>query len=132
MSKIIKFPNRSGDEREAEELDFRQLDREQLETHRQSVAGGGWTFWNMARVLLNIVRLPVFLVLYFFRAPVMLLCSVLYLPLFLLASFAGYAFPEKPQMWGSFGVVSFVSFVLMYLYDLILGWLSPQELVRTL
>ena len=46
MSMIIKFPNRSGDEREAEELDFRQLDREQLETHRQSVAGGGWTFWN--------------------------------------------------------------------------------------
>lgn len=132
MSKIIKFPKRSCDEREAEELDFRRLDREQLETHRQGAAGGGWTLWSMARVLLNIVRLPVFLVLYFLRAPVVLLCSVLYLPLFLLALFAWYAFPEKPQMWGSFGVVSFVSFVLMYLYDLILGWLSPQELVRTL
>ena len=132
MSKIIKFSNRSGDEREAEELDFRQLDREQLETHRQGAVGSGWTLGNMARVLLNIVRLPVFVVLYFLRAPVMLLCSVLYLPLFLLALFAWYAFPEKPQMWGSFGVVSFVSFMLMYLYDLILGWLSPQELVRTL
>jgi hypothetical protein len=31
------------------------------------------------------------------------------------------AFPEKPQMRGSFGVVNFVSFVLMYVYDLILG-----------
>lgn len=107
MSKIIKFPNRSGDEREAEELDFRQLDCEQLKTDRQGASGGGWTLWNMARVLLNIVRLPVFLVLYFLRAPVVLLCSVLYLPLFLLALFAWYAFPEKPQMWGSFGVVSF-------------------------
>ena len=132
MSKIIKFSNRSGDEREAEELDFRQLDREQLETHRQGAVGSGWTLGNMARVLLNIVRLPVFVVLYFLRAPVMLLCSVLYLPLFLLALFAWYAFPEKPQMWGGLGVISLVSCVLMYVYDLVLSWLSPHELVRTL
>lgn len=64
--------------------------------------------------------------------PVMLLCSMLYFPLFLLALFAWYAFPEKPQMWGSFGVISFVSFLLMYAYDLVLGWLLPHAVAHTL
>jgi len=60
-----------------------------------------------------VVCMPVFLVLYFLRAPIMMVCSMLYLPLFLLALFAWYAFPEKPQMWGGFGVISLLSFVLM-------------------
>lgn len=132
MSKIIEFPNRSTDKSEAEALNYRQLCREQSQAHHQRGLARSWTFWNMVKVLLAIVRMPVFLVLYFLRTPVIALCSVFYLPLFLLALFAWYAFPEKPQMWGGFGFVSFVSFALMYLYDLILGWLSPNELVRTL
>jgi hypothetical protein len=40
--------------------------------------------------------------------------------------FTQYTFSEKPQMWGGFGVISLVSFVLMYVYDLVLNWLSPR------
>ena len=93
---------------------------------------GELTLWKVVKVFLMVVRIPIFLMLYFLRAPVMVACSMLYLPLFLLALFAWYAFPEKPQMWGGFGVISLLSFVLMYVYDLVLSWLSPHELVHTL
>lgn len=132
MSKIIKFPNRLTDQNEAKEVDCRQFDRERSEAHRRYALGGGLFLWNVAKVLLMVVRMPLFLMLYFLRAPVIVLCSMLYLPLFLLALFAWYGFPEKPQMWGSCGVISLVSFMLMYVYDLVLSWLSPHELVRTL
>jgi hypothetical protein len=62
-----------------------------------------------------------FLVLYFMRAAVMVLCSMFLSAVVLASVVCVDAFPEKPQMRGSFGVVNFVSFVLMYVYDLILG-----------
>ena len=132
MSKVIKFPNRSTDAGEPDEPNHRQLGREQSQARYQSESSRNWTFWNVVKVVVMVVRMPVFLVLYFLRTPVMMVCSMLYLPLFLLALFAWYAFPEKPQMWGGFGVISLLSFVLMYVYDLVLSWLSPHELVRTL
>lgn len=132
MSKITNFPNWLSDDSEADALDYKQLYRDEMEAQQLRASGGGWTVWNVAKLALTIVRVPVFLVLYFLRMPVMLLCSMLYFPLFLLALFAWYAIPEKPQMWGSFGVISFVSFLLMYAYDVLLGWLSPHAVVHTL
>jgi len=77
-------------------------------------------------------RVSLFLVLYWLRMPLVLVCSVVTLPMFLLAVFAWYAFPEKPQMFGSFGAVSFTAFVILYGYDLLLAWLLPQKMVRML
>lgn len=84
------------------------------------------------QALSAVVRVPLFLVLYWLRTPLVLICSVLTLPMFLLALFAWYAFPQKPQMYGSFGLVSFTAFVIMYGYDFLLAWLSPQKMVRML
>lgn len=84
------------------------------------------------QVLWAMVRVPLFLVLYWLHTPLVLICSVLTLPMFLLALFAWYAFPEKPQMYGSFGLVSFTAFVIMYGYDVVLAWLSPHKMIRML
>ena len=131
MYKIIKFPSRFKERRDTKEPNYEQLHSEQLDVHHQRMVSN-CTVSSSLKFFLMIVRMPVFLILYFLRAPVMVVCSMLYLPLFLLALFAWYAFPEKPQMWGGFGVISLLSFVLMYVYDLVLSWLSPHELVRTL
>lgn len=84
------------------------------------------------QALWAVVKVPLFLVLHWLRAPLVLVCSVLTLPMFLLAFFAWYAFPQKPQMYGSFALVSFTAFVVMYGYDLLLAWLSRQKMVRIL
>jgi hypothetical protein len=132
VSKIIKFPNRSIDLSEVENLAVERLDSTVAEACDRRILNGSLTFWKVVKILAMVVRMPIFFALYFLRAPVMMLCSMLYLPLFLLALFAWYAFPEKSQMWGGFGIISLLSFVLMYVYDLVLSWLSPHELVRTL
>lgn len=77
-------------------------------------------------------RVPLFLVLSWLRMPLVLVCSIATLPMFLLAVFAWYAFPEKPQMYGSFGAVSFTAFVIMYGYDVLLAWISPHKMERVL
>lgn len=79
-----------------------------------------------------LVRLPVFLVLYWLRLPVMLVCNLISIPALAAFLFSWYAFPSKTNMVVAFGVVSFLAFTLLYLYDFVLMALSPQDIVRTL
>jgi len=92
--------------------------------------------WSTVRGILSfawmIIRVPVFLVLYWLRLPVMLVCNLISMPALLAFLFSWYAFPEKTHMVVAFGVVSFAAFALLYLYDVVLMSLSPQEMMRTL
>lgn len=83
-------------------------------------------------IALQVLRLPVFLVLYWLRLPVMLVCNVISIPLLLACLFSWYAFPERMHMVIAFGAVSFTAFVILWTYDFILMALSPQELVKGL
>ena len=78
-----------------------------------------------------LIRLPVFLVLYWLRLPVMLVCNFISIPSLAAFLFSWYAFPDKTPMVVAFGVVSFLAFTLMYFYDFVLMALSPQDIVRT-
>lgn len=79
-----------------------------------------------------ILRLPVFLVLYWLRLPVIFLCNLVSIPMLLAWLFAWYAFPDKTTMVWGFGMVSFLAFVIAWVYDFVLVALSPQEIMRTL
>lgn len=79
-----------------------------------------------------IVRLPVFLVLYWLRLPVIFLCNLVSIPMLIAWLFAWYAFPDKTAMVWGFGIISFCAFVIAWTYDFILMALSPQDMMRTL
>jgi hypothetical protein len=79
-----------------------------------------------------LVRVPLFLVLYWLRGPVVLVCNLIWVPMLFAFLFAWYAFPEKPQMAWLFGITSFVTFVCMVAYDFVLMMLSPWEMIAHL
>lgn len=79
-----------------------------------------------------IIRLPVFLVMYWLRLPVIFLCNLVSVPMLLAWLFAWYAFPDKTQMVWGFGTLSFVAFVIAWSYDFVLMAISPQEMQRLL
>ncbi len=75
-----------------------------------------------------VIRYPLFVILYWLRFPVMLVCNLISIPLLFAWLFAWYAFPDKtPMIWG-FGLASLGAFMITLWYDLILGFLSPTEL----
>lgn len=79
-----------------------------------------------------IIRLPIFLVMYWLRMPVIFLCNLISIPMLLAWLFAWYAFPEKTNMVWAFGTVSFLAFVISWTYDFILMAISPQDMMRAL
>ncbi|MGY4831836.1 hypothetical protein ACVNIS_24900 (plasmid) [Sphaerotilaceae bacterium SBD11-9] len=79
-----------------------------------------------------IARVPLFLVLYWLRFPLMLVCRFLSAPVLLVFLFTLYAFPDKTHMHWALGGASFLGFAGLWLYDLLLMALSPQEMMRTL
>lgn len=79
-----------------------------------------------------IIRLPVFLVMYWLRMPVVFLCNLVSVPMLLAWLFAWYAFPDKIQMVWGFGTLSFVAFVIAWSYDFVLMAISPQDMIDTL
>lgn len=84
---------------------------------------------SLAFGLLSVVRLMLFFVLFWLRFIVVPLCNLLSGVLLLALLFALYAFPDKTQMLWSFGIVSFVAFVVGYAYDYVLALLSPEEMM---
>lgn len=58
------------------------------------------TLGSVLRVVWMLVRLPLFLVLYWLRLPVVLLCNFVGVPLLFLWLFAWYAFPENLRWFG--------------------------------
>jgi len=82
--------------------------------------------------LLLAVRLPVFLVMYWLRLPVIFVCNLVSAPALLAWLFSLYAFPDKHEMVWGFGVISFTAFVMAWVYDFVLLAISPQEMTRSL
>jgi hypothetical protein len=92
----------------------------------------GATVTTVLKWMWLIVRVPLFLVLYWLRMPVMLVCNFISVPLLFAWLFAWYAFPEKTVMVWGFATLSLAAFVVMWLYDIVLMLLSPQEMFHTL
>ncbi|MET3135228.1 hypothetical protein AAKU55_005536 [Oxalobacteraceae bacterium GrIS 1.11] len=85
--------------------------------------------------LLSLLRLPLFLVLYWLRFPVLMVCNFVSIPA-LLAFLAGlwlshHAPQYRPMVWGV-GGLSFAAFVLRWAYDSLLMWLAPADFVLAL
>jgi hypothetical protein len=117
--KVVPFPMRKG------RLPVNQEDALEVTLPRREAFLRGLGFvWMM-------LRLPLFLVMYWLRGLVILLCGAVSVPALLLWLFSLYAFPEKTYMTWGFGVISFGSFVLMWAYDYILTALSPQDMMRS-
>lgn len=87
---------------------------------------------KVGTLLWSIVRVPLFLVLYWLRLPVMLVCRLISVPALLAFLFSLYAFPDRHAMVTGFGVLSFGAFAALWLYDTLLMWLSPQDMMCTL
>lgn len=79
-----------------------------------------------------VVRLPVFLIMYWLRLPIIFLCNIISFPMLLAWLFAWYAFPDKTAMVWGFATVSFLAFLIGWTYDFILMAISPQDMMRTL
>jgi hypothetical protein len=120
MANIIQFPKAAAPPVEVPDEPLKEA------LPRRSAARGVLAFaWAC-------VRIPLFLVLYWLRFPVMLVCRFFAAPVLLIFLFACYAFPEKKAMLTGLGVASFLGFAGLWLYDLVLMWLSPQDMVKTL
>jgi len=75
-----------------------------------------------------LLRLPVYLVMYWLRLPIIFVCNMISVPMLL----AWYAFPDKTAMVWGFATISFLAFVVSWSYDFILMAISPQEMFRNL
>lgn len=125
MSNVLKFPKKfQGPPVER----LKRIDWAWLKAAAPSRASLG----GILSFTWTIVKLPLFLVLYWLRLPIMLLCNFISIPSLIAFLFAWYAFPEKSHMVAAFGLVSFAAFVILWTYDFILMALSPQEMMRTL
>lgn len=122
MNNVIKFP------RLKKTLPNIAFDSEKIKAAMPSAS----TVNGVIAWLWFAVRVPVFLVLYWLRLPVVLVCNLLSVPLLFAWLFAWYAFPEKHAMVWGFAVISLVAFVAEWLYDLVLMAISPQAMMKTL
>jgi hypothetical protein len=122
MGTVTKFPKAK---RPALALD---LDTEKLKASMPKAS----TVKSVFAWLWFAVRMPVFLVLYWLRLPVLFVCGLVSFPMLLAWIFAWYAFPDKTEMVWGFAIVSFVAFAVSWVYDFVLMALSPQEMMRTL
>ncbi|MCC7684740.1 hypothetical protein [Janthinobacterium sp. FW305-128] len=86
---------------------------------------------NVFLFIFKAMRLSLFLVMYWLRAPILMVGG--YVSCFsLMALIISYiVHPVSSMLWG-FGLVSFFSFSLLWLYDYILIELSPNEMARIL
>lgn len=121
MGNIVKFPTREEAPAHAE------LNAGAIEADEPPrTAQGGRLAWP-----LRALRLPVYLVLYWLRLPVMVVCNLVSVP-GLLAFLAGLflidaASPHRPIVW-FLGGMSFAAFVIGWLYDALLTNLAPEGL----
>lgn len=121
MGKVLKFTKAP-------------VEKVELEAIKVSISQAGER-GSRLMVVLNlawiIVRLPLFLVLYWLRMPITLVCNLISIPALFGFLFAWYAFPIPKLVW-SLGILSFVAFVLQWTYDYILIALSPTPVMRDL
>lgn len=122
MTNVVKFPKAK---RALPALD---LDAAKIKAAMPKAA----TVKNVLAWLFLLVRLPVFLVMYWLRLPVMFVCNLVSIPMLLAWLFSLYAFPDKHAMVWGFGIVSFAAFVIGWAYDFILMAIAPQDMMMTL
>lgn len=123
MSNVVKFPKAK---RSMPAFDISLINTAKEAIPRNSTVRG------MLAWLWCVVRLPVFLVMYWLRLPIIFLCNLISIPMLMAWLFAWYAFPDKTAMVWGFCFVSFTAFVIGWIYDFLLMALSPQEIMRTL
>ncbi len=122
MTNVVKFPKAK---RALPALD---LDAAKIKAAMPKAG----TVKNVLAWLFLLVRLPVFLVMYWLRLPVMFVCNLVSIPMLLAWLFSLYAFPDKHAMVWGFGIVSFAAFVIGWVYDFILMAIAPQDMMMTL
>lgn len=120
---ILKFPK---SKRTAPAL---QVDRERI---KAAFPKAGSVMKKSFAWLWLIVRLPVFLAMYWLRTPIIFLLTRISAITLFCWLFSLYAFSEQHTMVRAFGFVSFGSFVLSYAYDFILAAIAPEDMMRTL
>jgi len=123
MSNIIKFPTPKG----KQALPTFDIEVEKIKKAMPRASAVKSVFaW-----LFLLVRLPLFLVMYWLRLPVIFLCNLVSIPMLMAWLFALYAFPEKSAMVWGFGIASFSAFFVSWAYDFILMAISPQDMMKT-
>ena len=122
MSNVVKFPK---GKRALPALD---LDATKIKEAMPNAA----TVKGVFAWLFLMVRLPLFLVMYWLRLPIIFLCNLVSIPMFLAWLFAWYAFPDKTAMHWGFGIVSLSAFIFAWAYDFVLMAISPQDMVKSL
>lgn len=119
MGKIVRFPKTTSAPR-AGELDAGRIKAVSLP--RVSLAGVLAKLWA-------VVRLPLFLVLYWLRGPVLFVCnlvSVFGLLAFLVGLWISSKAPQYSSMVWGVGGMSFAAFVFLWGYDSLLLRLAPD------
>lgn len=125
MGNIVKFPNGVA-------VPAAATDEPDHQGAAQRQRAG---FLGVLLRLLSLLRLPLFLVLYWLRFPVLMVCNFVFVPA-LLAFLAGlwlsHHVPQyRAMVWGV-GGLSFAAFVLRWAYDSLLIWLAPADFVLAL
>lgn len=106
-----------------------------LKTLGSGIGKVGWLTIKWAWIVLCwtlvMARIPIFLVMLWLRPPIAIVCQLIAGPSLFAFLFCWYAFPIPKMLWG-IGALSFSAFVLLWVYDLILMFLSPMDMVREL
>lgn len=123
MSNVVNFPSRG-----------KKVTKNRIRINASSLKKAIPSQNTVVKILAGILlafRYLLFMVMYWLRGPVMLVCELVCFPMLLAWLFALYAFPDfKHMVWG-FGIMSFSTFILMWVYDFILMWLSPGDMILT-
>ena len=83
---------------------------------------------QIGKLAFEIIRLPIYLIMFWLRLPVVWLCGAAS-TLFLFAwLFSLYAFPDKKEMVWGFGLISFGAFVVSWVYDWMLMIVAPHDM----
>lgn len=82
-------------------------------------------------IMLQFVRVPLFLVLFWLRLPLRLIGNIAVAGGLVAFALAWFVAPVPRMLWG-FGLLSFFAFVVMWAYDFLLMALSPQDMVQSI
>lgn len=85
---------------------------------------------NVISWLWIVVHIPIFLVLYWLRLPMIFICNLVSFPMLIAWLFSWYAFPDNTSMVWGFGIISLIAFVISWTYDYILMAISPQDMMK--
>lgn len=122
MTNIVKFPNAK------KTITYKAVDLAKI----KEVMPKGSTVKTVLFWAWYLLKLPLFFVMYWLRMPIIFLCEIISVPFLLGWLFSLYAFPDKHQMIWGFAIISFVAFLVAWIYDFVLMMLSPQQMIKTL